>query len=91
MNPVKLPIIHLDRVNKTALVKSHNHTFPVHMTKNFDCMVGDDAIVTKSPVTGEWLMIDYSFKNALNYAVHNSMQTNIDDMITNEDGVPYEF
>ena len=91
MKPIKLPIVNVDHTNRTALVKSQKTTFPVHMTKDFDCMAGDDAIVTKSAVTGEWLMIDYSFNNAFNYAVHNSMQTNIDDMITDEDGVPYEF
>ena len=91
MNPVKLPIVNIDRKNRTCMVDSRKGRFPVHMTRNFDCMVGHDAIVTKSAVTGEWLMIDYSFNNAFNYAVHNSMQTNIDDMITDEDGVPYEF
>lgn len=91
MNPVKLPIVNIDRKNRTCMVESRKGKFPVQMTKNFDCQVGDDAIVTKSPVTGEWLMIDYSFENAFNYAVHNSMQTNLDDMIVDEEGVPYEF
>ena len=95
MQPVKLPIVNIDRQNKTALVKSQKHTFPVRMEmpiwKINDVRLGDDAIVTKSAITGEWLMIDYSFTNAFNYAVHNSMQTNYEDMIYDEEGVPYEF
>jgi carbamoylphosphate synthase large subunit len=96
MNPVKLAIIHLDKKNRTALVRSSkNRSFPVKMQMEdwkVECVQrGDDAIVTKSAVTGEWLMIDYSFSNAFNYAVHNSMQEDYEDMICDERGVPYEF
>ena len=96
MNPVKLAIIHLDKKNRTALVRSSkNRSFPVKMQMEdwkVECVQrGDDAIVTKSSVTGEWIMIDYSFSNAFNYAVHNSMQDDYEDMICDERGVPYEF
>ena len=95
MKPVKLPIVSIDRPNKTAIVESKKTRFPVKMEmpswKIEDVRLGDDAIVTKSDVTGEWLMIDYSFSNPFNYAVHNSMQDNYDDMILDERGVPYGF
>ena len=95
MKSIKLPIVHIDRENRTALVEGKKNTFPVHMEMadwKVQCVrLGDDAIVTKSAVTGEWLMIDYSFCNEFNYAVHNSMQTSYDDMIVDEDGVPYDF
>ena len=95
MKPVRLPIVSIDRPNKTALVKSKKGTFPVKMEmeswKIEDVRLGDDAMVVKSSVSGEWLMIDYRFDNAFNYAVHNSMQTDYNDMITDERGVPYGF
>lgn len=95
MQPVKLPIVNIDRTNKMAYVESQKGKFPVKMEmdqwKINDVRLGDDAIVVKSAVTGEWLMIDYSFANAFNYAVHNSMQTSYDDMIVDERGVPYDF
>ena len=96
MKPVKLSIVNIDKKNKTALVlPSSGRSFPVKMEMEnwkIECVKrGDDAIVTKSSVTGEWIMIDYSFSNAFNYAVHNSYQDKYEDMITDEDGVPYEF
>jgi len=95
MKPVTLPIVNIDRVNRTAIVESSKTRFPVHIAiprnQLSDVKIGDDAIVVKSAVTGDWLMIDYSFSNDFNYAVHNSLQTNLDDMIVDEEGVPYEF
>lgn len=95
MKPVRLPIVSIDRPNKTALVKSKKGTFPVKMEmeswKIEDVRLGDDAMVVKSSVSGEWLMIDYRFDNAFNYAVHNSMQDKYEDMICDEEGRPYAF
>ena len=95
MKPIKLPIINIDRTNRTAIVESANKKFPVKMEmpnwKIQDVRLGDDAVVVKSAVTGEWLMTDYKFNNSFNYAVHNSMQTRYEDMICDERGVPYDF
>ena len=95
MKSIRLPIVYIDRENRTALVQGKKNTFPVHMEMKdwqIECVrLGDDAIVTKSTVTGEWVMIDYRFDNAFNYAVHNSMQTRYDEMICDERGVPYDF
>ena len=95
MQPIRLPIVNIDRRNKNAIVESKKGKFPVKMVmdqwKIQDVRLGDDAYVVKSSVTGEWLMVDYSFKNAFNYAVHNSMQDNYEDLICNEEGVPYDF
>ena len=92
MKPIRLPIVNVDRKNRTAIVESTNGRFPVKSTIDLtDVRCGDDAMVVKSNVSGEWLMIDYRFDNAFNYALHNSMQTNTDDLIVDKRGVPYEF
>ena len=57
---MSLTVIHKDTERNVALVQGKK-TFPVHMQnwlKHLVC-VGDSAIVTKSPVTGEWIMTDY--------------------------------
>lgn len=55
-----LRIIHKDQ--DTCLVRNGSKpSFPVKMVswlKNLVC-VGDGAIVKKSPVTGEWYLVDY--------------------------------
>lgn len=91
MKPIRLPIVNIDRRNNTVMVESRKHKFPVTPTCCIeDVRRGDDAIVIKSTVTGEWLMIDYSVSTPINYAIHNSLQTNTDDLICDEAGVPYE-
>ena len=92
MKPVRLPIINVDRRNNTVMVESKTKKFPVKPTCNIeDVRRGDDAIVVKSPVNGEWLMIDYRVDTAFNYAIHNSLQTSKDELICNDEGVPYDF
>ena len=97
MKPIKLPIVNIDRKNRTAIVETKTgKKFPVTIEMSQDLIDncirrGDDAIIVKSAVTGEWLMTDYSFSNSFNYAVHNSMQTRYEDMICDERGVPYDF
>lgn len=92
MKPIRLPIVNIDRRNNTVMVESRKHKFPVTPTCCIkDVRRGDDAIVVKSSVSNEWLMIDYRVDTAFNYAVHNSLQTNYDEMILNEEGVPYDF
>ncbi len=58
---MSLTIRHVDYKNGTALVQSRNRTFPVTVDKSIRYMitVGDLAKVTKSVVTGEWIMTDY--------------------------------
>lgn len=93
MKPIRLSIHHIDRQAKIVHVKtSTGNIFPCRM--NDLCVdgmrYGDDAVVIKSAVTGEWLCIDYKVCTPTNYAIHNSYQTNHDDLILDEEGVPYE-
>lgn len=69
MKPIKQEIVHLDKQNRTALVKnSKGESYPVKMDKYIADGVryGDLAIVTKSPVSGEWIMIDYDINTLYN-------------------------
>ena len=92
MKPIRLPIVNVDKRNNAVMVESQNGKFPVKVECSIeDARLGDDAVVTKSAVTGEWLMIDYKVDTAVNYTIHNSMQTNRDELIVDEDGVPYGY
>lgn len=95
MKPIQLPLVHIDKQNKCALVKSQKgNVFPVEMCmpewKIKDIQYGDDAIVVKSTVTGEWIMIDYTFLTSVNYAIHNSYNHETGDLIYDENGELYE-
>ncbi len=62
MKPVNLTIKHVDSTNGTALVESKKgNIFPVTLQTWLKHLVtsGDYGTVTKSNVTGEWIMIDY--------------------------------
>lgn len=62
MKPVNLTIKHVDSTNGTALVETMNgKTFPVTLQTWLKHLVrpGYYGTVTKSMVTGEWIMIDY--------------------------------
>ena len=37
-------------------------------------MLGDDAVVTKSLVSGEWLMIDYKINTPANKEINDSYE-----------------
>ena len=58
-----LKCTHIDPKRGVALVKSHRtqRNFPVHISKDIKYLasIGDNLKVVKSPVTGEWLAIDY--------------------------------
>ena len=56
-----LKIKHVDYKRGVALVQSKRNIFPVQLQKwlKFLVVVGDLAIVKKSPVSGEWIMTDY--------------------------------
>ena len=58
---MSLKIRHVDYKNGTALVQNSKHTFPVTVAKSIRYLIciGDLAKVTKSPVSGEWIMTDY--------------------------------
>lgn len=93
MKPVKLPLINIDKIRKTAIVISRNgRRFPVKISmptwKINDVEIGDDAIVTKSAVTGEWLMIDFSIMSVSNIHYHNTvnLEANTGDLIYDEAG-----
>ena len=86
-----MEIIHIDRQNKKCLVK--------HQGKSFICTLqdwlidgvqrGDGAKIKKSTVTGEYIVVDYTVNTITNYIIHNSYQENVEDMICDEEGVPY--
>lgn len=58
-----LPCTHIDRNRGVALVKSFRtqRSFPVTLAKDIKYLAskGDNLQVIKSPVTGEWMAIDY--------------------------------
>ena len=58
---MSLTVIHKDSTNGTALVKGKGKSFPVKLQKWLTHLVcvGDTAIVKKSPVSGELIMVDY--------------------------------
>ena len=98
MKPIRMFILNVDRENKTAVVQSYKtgKIFPISLCfkeawKYKTVRRGDDGLVVKSGVSGEWLMVDYSFSNAFNYALHNQEQSKYENMICDEDGVPYDF
>lgn len=94
MKPIRLPIKNIDRRNKTVWVQSQKTVFPCKMQDWIvpDIRLGDDAVVIKSAVTGEWLCIDYKVCTATNYAIHNSYQEGLEepDYIYNNEGELYE-
>lgn len=69
MMPIQLPLIHIDRKNKTCLLKNkQGKSFPATMQEWLcdSIMLGDDAVVTKSQVSGEWIVIDYEVDTMTN-------------------------
>ena len=87
-------IIHLNRKDGNCLVKKGNGKSFVctlaHWLKESIC-VYDYVEVKKSPVTGEWVVTDYSVNEEIAGAIHNSYQDCYDDMVCDEDGVPYGY
>jgi len=93
MKPIRKPVQRIDRENGIVYVMGKHGKFPckiVDKTVKACVMLGDDVSIVKSSVTGEWLCVDYHIDTPTNYAIHNSYQTNYDDMIIDERGVPYE-
>ena len=93
MKPIRKPLQNIDRENNLVWVQGQNGKFPCKITNpvvKACAQLGDDVSIVKSAVNGEWLCIDYHIDTPTNYAIHNSYQTNYDDMILNEEGVPYE-
>ena len=90
----KLPvIINIQRQFKTGIVKtSTGKKFPVKLQDWLvdGIMLHDYVELKKSKVTGEWIVTNYFINNEVYAAIHNSYQENYDDMITDEEGVPYE-
>ena len=57
-----LTIKHIDYRRGVALVQGARSTFPVTVAKPIQYLIsiGDLATVKKSPVSGEWIMTDYT-------------------------------
>ncbi len=86
-------VIHIDRQRKTCLIRKGKG-------KSYPCVLADwlvDGImhsdfvdVKYNTVSKEWMVVDYHINFPVYAAIHNSYQTNYDEMILDEDGVPYE-
>ena len=89
----ELKIIHIDRQRKVGLVKSDNMKKSLRVTLQDwlidGIMLFDYVKLNKSGVTGEYIVTDYYVNVEVSAAIHNSYQTNYDDMICDERGVPY--
>ena len=88
-----MKVIHLVKPNKTCLVQTKaGKVFPckLHDSVVDGIMLADYVEVNKSSITGEWIVSDYKINFEVYAAIHNSYQTKIDDLILEEDGVPYE-
>ena len=86
-------IINIQKQFKTGIVKTATgKKFPVKLQDWLvdGIMLMDYVELKKSKVTGEWIVTNYFINNEVYAAIHNSYQENYDDMITDEDGVPYE-
>ena len=86
-------IINIQRKLKTGIIKtSTGKKFPVTLSDWLvdSIMLQDYVEIKKSKITGEWIVTNYFINNEVYAAIHNSYQENYDDMITDEDGVPYE-
>ena len=63
-----LKCLHIDPTNGTALVQSlrTQKSFPVTLTKEIKYLAsrGDLLNVIRSPVSGEWLAVDYNAMTA---------------------------
>ena len=94
----KMPkIINIQRQFKTGLVRtSTGKTFPVHLQDWLvdGIMHGDYVDLKKSPVTGEWYVVDYHINMEIYGALHNQLQEELPeqerDYCYNERGELYE-
>ena len=90
----RLPvIINIQKKFKTGIVKTPTgKKFPVKLQDWLidGIMLMDYVELKKSKVTGEWIVTNYFINNEVYNAIHNSYQENYNDMIVDEDGVPYE-
>ena len=86
-------IINIQRDIKKGMVKTASgKKFPVTLADWLvpGIMLMDHVEIEKSKVTGEWIVTNYYVNMEVYGAIHNSYQTNLDDILVNEDGVPYE-
>ena len=89
-------IIHINRKDKTCLVRkgdgekvtgrSYSCTLADWLLEGV--MLGDFVTVEFNPVTRKRMVTDYRINTVLYARIHNSYQTNYDDMITDERGAP---
>ena len=86
-------IINIQKQFKTGIVKTATgKKFPVTLADWLvdGIMLMDYVELEKSKVTGEWIVTNYFINNEVYNAIHNLYQENYNDMIVDEDGVPYE-
>lgn len=99
MEPVFQDIVSIDRDNMTVTVRnSHGQKYIVKPSKDMEChitgrsvLLGDFAKVIKSPVSREWVMIDFKINTAMyeDYDLGNDTLDDVepDYLITLEDYV----
>ena len=98
MNPVFQDIVNIDRDAMTVTVRnSQGQKYIVKPSKDMEChikgrsvLLGDFAKVIKSPVSKEWIMIDFKINTAMyDYDTYGDETSEIDAepdyMITLED------
>ena len=87
-------VIHIDRRNKTCLIRKGNKgpSYPCVLSDWLvdGIMLRDYVDVKFNPVSREWIVTDYRINVEVYGAIHNSYQTTIDGLMLNEEGVPYE-
>ena len=99
MEPIFQDIVSIDRDNMTVTVRnSKGKKYLVKPTPDMEChikgrsvLLGDFAKVIKSPVSKEWVMIDFKINTAMyeDYDLGNDASTDVEPgyMITLEDYV----
>lgn len=87
----RFQVIHINKKDGNCLVRKGNgKAFPCTIAKWIDGMsVYDYVDIEKSNVTGEWVVTDYFINMEVAGAIHNSYNT--EDLVVDEDGVPYEW
>lgn len=85
-------VININRRAKTCLIRKGDKgkSYPCTMANWLvdSIMLRDYVDVQYNAVSREWMVTDYHINMEVYGAIHNSYQTNYDDMITDERGVP---
>jgi hypothetical protein len=85
-------VIHINRRDKTCLIRKGNKgpSYPCVLTDWLvdGIMLRDYVDVKYNAVSREWTVVDYHINTEVYGSIHNTYQTDYDDMITDNKGVP---